>query len=119
MGCGGWKLEIPKAGGGRSMKMDWPWWSFSRYRNDIESISVAPGCTFTGWDDHGFSGRSITVAARGRSTKHAFTDDDEYEDLHEDIEALECPANSSSTTQSTNQSIHQNHPHILLHLIHC
>merc|ERR1711915_198591 len=28
-------------------------------------------------------------------------------------------ANSSPTTQSTNQSIHQNHPHILLHLIHC
>jgi len=88
--CGGWKLEIPKAARGKSTRMDWPWYASFWYRNDIESISVRKGCTFTGWDDHGFDGKSISIAAGGRSDKRINTKEDEYDDLHEDIESLEC-----------------------------
>jgi len=84
--CGGWKLDIPL-----DSRMDWPAWSPTGfwYRNDIESIVVRAGCTFTGWDDS-FSGKSITIRAPSGSDKKINTRESDYDDLHEDIESLHC-----------------------------
>ena len=39
------------------------WWDpvLYWYRNDIESVSVRRGCTFTGFDDSSLNGGSFTI----------------------------------------------------------
>ena len=39
------------------------WWDpvYYWYRNDIESVSVRKGCTFTGFDDSSLNGGSFTI----------------------------------------------------------
>ena len=39
------------------------WWDpvLYWYRNDIESVSVRKGCTFTGFDDSSLNGGSFTI----------------------------------------------------------
>jgi len=85
--CGGWQIDVPV-----NSRMDWHLLNPSGWlrRNDIESISVRAGCTFTGWDDS-FSGQSISVSAPlNGPDKHINTRDSPYSDLHEDIESLAC-----------------------------
>ena len=45
------------------------WWDpvYYWYRNDIESVSVRKGCTFTGFDDSSLNGGSFTI--RSSSSK--------------------------------------------------
>merc|ERR1711874_22489 len=84
--CGGWKLEVPVG------EMKFKWWHPVNffYRNDIESISVRAGCTFTGFDDSSLNGGSFTILA-GNSDRHVtLADEDEFEDYDEKIQSLSC-----------------------------
>jgi len=84
--CKGWELDIPV--GEIQFKMWHPVYYW--YRNDIEAISVRAGCTLTGFEDSSFNGESVTIRA-GSSVRHVnLGDEDEYEDLDEDIESIQC-----------------------------
>ena len=45
------------------------WWDpvYYWYRNDIESVSVRRGCTFTGFDDSSLNGGSFTIRSGSSS----------------------------------------------------
>eukprot|EP00088_Acartia_fossae_P010397 TRINITY_DN15176_c0_g1_i1.p1 TRINITY_DN15176_c0_g1~~TRINITY_DN15176_c0_g1_i1.p1 ORF type:complete len:139 (+),score=29.54 TRINITY_DN15176_c0_g1_i1:30-419(+) len=85
--CGGWKLEVPQG------ELNFVWWSpvWYWYRNDIETVSVRPGCTFTAFDDTNYHGKSITIRNNGNSDKHVNLGDDRaYKDLDEKIQSIQC-----------------------------
>merc|ERR1712002_202485 len=90
-GCRGWELDIPV---GEQMLKWWdPVWSW--YRNDIEQVSVRAGCTFTGFDDSSYNGRSFTIRA-GNSDRHVdLSDDDDFEDFDEAIQSYSCVCRGS------------------------
>jgi len=84
--CTGWKLEIPV---GEQMFKWWdPVWYW--YRNDIETVSVRAGCSFTGFDDSSYNGNSFTIRA-GTADRHVeLNDEDEFEDFDEAIQSYSC-----------------------------
>jgi len=87
--CGGWALEIAEG------RIRFPIYhpTYYWYRNDIESVSVRAGCTFTGFEDSDYNGESATIVAGNRDRHVTLDDEDEYEDLDEDIESIICRCN--------------------------
>ena len=84
--CNGWKLDIAEG------EIMFKWWHPVNYwyRNDIESVSVRQGCTFTGFDDSSLNGGSFTIRA-GNADRHVtLADEDEYEDYDEKIQSISC-----------------------------
>eukprot|EP00088_Acartia_fossae_P031202 TRINITY_DN3212_c0_g1_i6.p1 TRINITY_DN3212_c0_g1~~TRINITY_DN3212_c0_g1_i6.p1 ORF type:complete len:143 (-),score=23.02 TRINITY_DN3212_c0_g1_i6:212-607(-) len=84
--CKGWELDVPE--GRMNFRFFNPVWYW--YRNDIESVSVRKGCSLTGFDDTNWTGQSATIVARSRDRHVNLDDEDEYEDLDEEIESLQC-----------------------------
>eukprot|EP00088_Acartia_fossae_P031852 TRINITY_DN3264_c0_g1_i2.p1 TRINITY_DN3264_c0_g1~~TRINITY_DN3264_c0_g1_i2.p1 ORF type:complete len:129 (+),score=34.89 TRINITY_DN3264_c0_g1_i2:31-417(+) len=84
--CKGWGLDIPEG------EMSFSFWSpvWYWYRNDIESVSVRKGCTFTGFDDTNYRGESATIRAGSRDRHVNLGDESEYDNLDEEIESLRC-----------------------------
>jgi len=63
---------------------------WSKYRNDIESVSVRKGCTLTGYDDE-YEGDFIVIKADSiKDRKLNLGDETEFEGLKNDIESLKC-----------------------------
>merc|ERR1719516_452513 len=99
--CNGWKLNIAE---GEIMFKMWDpvyYW----YRNDIESVSVRSGCTFTGFDDSSLNGGSFTIRSGNRDRHVTLSDEDEYEDYNEKIQSISCVCRPTVESQ---QSHHQN-----------
>ena len=73
-------------------QMMFKWWHPVNffYRNDIESVVVRAGCTFTGFDDSSLNGGSFTIRAGNSDRKVNLGDEDEYEDYDEKIQSLSC-----------------------------
>jgi len=84
--CKGWSLDVPQG------EMNFRFWNpvWYWYRNDIETVSVRAGCTFTGFDDTKLRGKSATIVARNKDRHVNLGDEDDYEDLDEEIESLTC-----------------------------
>ncbi|XP_023330804.1 uncharacterized protein LOC111703160 isoform X2 [Eurytemora carolleeae] len=87
--CKGWKLEVPQG------ELQFHWWSpvWYWYRNDIESVSVRAGCTLTGFDDSSFNGQSATIRAGTKDRFVNLDDEDEFENMDEEFESLQCSCN--------------------------
>merc|ERR1712193_14936 len=84
--CNGWALNINEG------EIMFKWWDpvLYWYRNDIESVSVRKGCTFTGFDDSSLNGGSFTIRS-GNSARHVtLSDEDEFEDYDEKIQSISC-----------------------------
>ena len=73
-------------------QMMFKWWHPINffYRNDIESVVVRAGCSFTGFDDSSLNGGSFTIRAGNSDRKVNLGDEDEYEDYDEKIQSLSC-----------------------------
>merc|ERR1712032_659336 len=85
--CNGWALNINEGG------IMFKWWDpvYYWYRNDIESVSVRKGCTFTGFDDRSLNGGSFTIRSGSSKDTHVtLSDEDEYEDYDEKIQSISC-----------------------------
>merc|ERR1711962_1144368 len=84
--CEGWKLDVPVG------EMMFKWWdpTYFWYRNDIETVVVRAGCTFTGFDDSSLNGGSFTIRAGNSDRRVNLGDEDEYEDYDEKIQSLSC-----------------------------
>merc|ERR1711936_1022588 len=85
--CNGWALNINQG------EIMFKWWDpvYYWYRNDIESVSVRRGCTFTGFDDSSLNGGSFTIRSGSTSDTHVtLSDEDEYEDYDEKIQSISC-----------------------------
>ena len=75
-----------------AFQMMFKWWHPINffYRNDIESVVVRAGCSFTGFDDSSLNGGSFTIRAGNSDRKVNLGDEDEYEDYDEKIQSLSC-----------------------------
>jgi len=60
------------------------------YRNDIDTIGVRAGCTFTGYSDSSFNGQRMTIRAEGYDRWEVLGDSAEFMHMDEDIESLQC-----------------------------
>jgi len=82
---GGWRLVIHE--GAQRFKFFSSWWS---YRNDMDTIGVRAGCTFTGFSGSRFNGQSAKIAAGQYDRWIVFSREMEYQHIDEDIESLKC-----------------------------
>jgi len=84
----GWKLIIPEG------EIRFKWMSqYYAYRNDIETIGVRSGCTFTGFSDSSFNGDRISIPAdisTGYDRWVNLGEDAKYLHMNEDIESVQC-----------------------------
>merc|ERR1719397_1997467 len=63
------------------------------WRNNIESLQIAPGCTLEGFDDNRFGGGSIVIHAGSSQRDVLDLDNDEDvgdDDFVNDIESIKC-----------------------------
>jgi len=82
---GGWKLVIPMG----ELRFKW-FTSYWTYRNDMDTIGVRAGCTFTGYSDSSFNGNRIDIKADFYDRWVVFADHAEYRHMDSDIESLRC-----------------------------
>jgi len=82
---GGWKLVIPMG----ELRFKW-FTSYWTYRNDMDTVGVRAGCTFTGYSDSSFNGNRIDIRADTHDRWVVFGDHAEYRHIDGDIESLRC-----------------------------
>jgi len=82
---GGWKLVIPVG----ELRFRW-FTSYWSYRNDMDTIGIRAGCTFTGYSDSKFNGNRIDIKAGMYDRWVVFGDHAEYKHMDGDIESLRC-----------------------------
>jgi len=87
----GWKLIIPEG----QLRFKWMGLYYA-YRNDIETVGVRAGCTFTGFSDSSYNGERISISAdsQGYDRWVALGDDARYLHMNEDIESVQCVCRS-------------------------
>jgi len=86
---GGWRLVIPIG----ELRFRW-FTSYYTYRNDIDTIGVRAGCTFTGYSDSSFNGNRMTIRTAGHDRWEVLADSAEFMHMDEDIESVQCVCNS-------------------------
>jgi len=82
---GGWRLPLPEG----QIRFRF-WSSWNRYRNDMDTIGVRAGCTFSGHSDSDFNGNSVVVRAQGWDRWVVFERVPQYAHMAEDIESVSC-----------------------------
>jgi len=82
---GGWKLVIPMG----ELRFRW-FTSYFTYRNDMDTIGVRAGCTFTGYSDSSYNGNRIDIKADSYDRWVVFADHAEYRHMDSDIESVRC-----------------------------
>jgi len=82
---GGWKLVIPMG----ELRFRW-FSSYFSYRNDMDTVGVRAGCTFTGYSDSKFNGDRIDIKADSYDRWVVFADHAQYKHMDGDIESLRC-----------------------------
>jgi len=83
---GGWSLSAQDG-----TQMNFYYFSSNwKYRNDLNTIGLRFGCTFTGFSDTGFTGNKMIVTADITDRWIVLSSDDEYKDFHKDIESFQC-----------------------------
>jgi len=82
---GGWKLVIPMG----EIRFRW-FTSYWSYRNDMDTIGIRAGCTFTGYSDSSFNHNRIDIKADAYDRWVVFADHAEYRHMDNDIESLRC-----------------------------
>eukprot|EP00092_Neocalanus_flemingeri_P106556 GFUD01136724.1.p1 GENE.GFUD01136724.1~~GFUD01136724.1.p1 ORF type:complete len:712 (-),score=170.30 GFUD01136724.1:71-2206(-) len=82
---GGWKLVIPMG----ELRFRW-FTSYYTYRNDMDTIGIRAGCTFTGYSDSSFNGNRIDIKADSYDRWVVFADHAEYRHMDADIESIRC-----------------------------
>jgi len=87
----GWKLIIPEG----QLRFKWMGLYYA-YRNDIETIGVRAGCTFTGFSDSSYNGERISIStdSQGYDRWVALGDEAQYLHMNEDIESVQCVCRS-------------------------
>jgi len=83
---GGWTLEVTPGTQRRLQYFSSDW----KYRNDIDTIGVASGCTFTGFTGSSFDGDQMVVTAGITERWIVLQNDSNYQKFHEDIESFQC-----------------------------
>jgi len=82
---GGWKLVIPEG----TLRFRY-WSSYWKYRNDMDTIGVRSGCTFTGYSDSSYNGNSVTIRGEQWDRWVVFANEAQYRHMDEDIESIAC-----------------------------
>jgi len=83
---GGWKLEVTQGTQRRLSYFSSDW----KYRNDIDTIGVRSGCTFTGFTGSSFDGNQMVVTAGIVDKWLVLQNSEAYKHFHEDIESFQC-----------------------------
>eukprot|EP00092_Neocalanus_flemingeri_P065792 GFUD01080070.1.p1 GENE.GFUD01080070.1~~GFUD01080070.1.p1 ORF type:complete len:626 (+),score=105.07 GFUD01080070.1:130-1878(+) len=61
-----------------------------KYRNDIDTVGVREGCTFTGYSSSSFDGKSMSISAGHVEKWVVLGQEYQYKHMDEDIESLQC-----------------------------
>jgi len=61
-----------------------------KYRNDVDTIGVRSGCTFTGFTGSGFDGNRMVLTAGNSDRWVVIQKEEQVAQFHEDIESLQC-----------------------------
>jgi len=83
---GGWNLVVTP-GTQKTLKYfsgDW------KYRNDIDTIGLRNGCTFTGFTGSSFDGNQMVLTAGATDRWVVLANSATYKNFHEDIESFQC-----------------------------
>lgn len=83
---GGWTLNITDGAEKNLYYFSSDW----KYRNDVDTIGLRYGCTFTGFTSTGFSGNKMTLTAGPTDRWVILEKEEAYKHFHEDIEAFQC-----------------------------
>jgi len=82
---GGWRLVLPE--GQRQFRY---WSSDWGYRNDMDTVGVRAGCTFTGFSGSHYNGNSVMVRGEQWDRWVVFSRETQYQHIDEDIESVTC-----------------------------
>jgi len=82
---GGWKYVLPE--GQLRFRYFSSYW---KYRNDMDTVGVKAGCTFTGFSDSSFNGNSVVLRAEQWDKWVVFANHAQYANMDEDIESVRC-----------------------------
>jgi len=83
---GGWSLNVIDSTNRNFFFFSSDW----KYRNDIDTIGVRFGCTFTGFTSTEFSGNKMIITADSTDRWIVLADDEAYKKFDEDIESYQC-----------------------------
>eukprot|EP00092_Neocalanus_flemingeri_P047974 GFUD01054574.1.p1 GENE.GFUD01054574.1~~GFUD01054574.1.p1 ORF type:complete len:650 (+),score=133.34 GFUD01054574.1:3-1952(+) len=83
---GGWSMNITS---GAQLRFEF-FSLYLTYRNDIDTIGVKAGCTFTGFSGSSFDGVQKSISAGVTEKWVVLAEEEEYKDMNEDIESLQC-----------------------------
>ena len=83
---GGWTLNVTDG----TQKNFYYFSSDWGYRNDVDTIGVRNGCSFTGFTSTGFTGNKMVITAGTTDRWVVLEDDEQYKLFAEDIEAIQC-----------------------------
>jgi len=83
---GGWNLTLPDG----TQRNFYYWSSDWKYRNDVDTIGVRFGCTFTGFTSTGFSGNKMIISTGSTDRWVTLEKDAAYKSFDEDIESVQC-----------------------------
>lgn len=59
-------------------------------RNDIDTVGVKAGCTFTGFSDSSFDGIKMSISAMLTEKWVVLAEEEKYKDMNENIESIQC-----------------------------
>jgi len=81
----GWKLVLPQG------EMRFRFFSANyKFRNDMDTVGVRQGCTFTGYSGSNYNGNAGVITAEQWDKWIVFADSPELSHMDEDIESVRC-----------------------------
>jgi len=86
---GGWKLVIPEG------NIRFRWFSSTwKYRNDMDTVGVRPGCTLFLYTDSDFTGHKVRIDSYPDNERWIVLGENPgYSHMDEDVEAVQCYCN--------------------------
>jgi len=82
----GWSMNITSGAQKKFNYFSSDW----KYRNDIDTVGVKAGCTFTGFSGSSFDGTKMSISAVLVEKWVVLAKESEYLTMHENIESLQC-----------------------------
>eukprot|EP00092_Neocalanus_flemingeri_P021110 GFUD01022872.1.p1 GENE.GFUD01022872.1~~GFUD01022872.1.p1 ORF type:complete len:368 (+),score=71.39 GFUD01022872.1:55-1104(+) len=83
---GGWSLQIERGEQRRFRYFSSDW----KYRNDIDTVGVRSGCTFTGFSGSSFDGSRFSLTAGLTDRWVVLGEESQYQHMDQNIESLQC-----------------------------
>jgi len=83
---GGWVLQVKPGAQKKFLYFSNDW----KYRNDVDTIGVRRGCTFTGFTGSSFNGERMILTAGNSDRWVVLSKEEQFQKFDEDIESLQC-----------------------------